>query len=75
MNVRDFLCFGTKLKESVFKKTNSIPMLRPEHGFSQQNEPERGQLQDCYPDEKMMVVPVCLNDRCCSSGCVGTAYF
>ena len=24
-----------------------------------------------YPNEKMMVVPVCLNDRCCYSGCVG----
>ena len=38
-------------------------MLRPEHGFSQQNKPERGQLQDCYADEKMMMVPVCLNDN------------
>ena len=50
-------------------------MLRPEHGFSQQNEPEHGQLQDCYPDEKMMVVPVCLNDRCCYSRCVGIVSF
>ena len=24
-----------------------------------------------YPNEKMLVVPVCLNDRCCYSGCVG----
>ena len=24
-----------------------------------------------YPNEKMVVIPVCLNGRCCSSGCVG----
>ena len=46
-------------------------MLQPEHGFCQQNGPERGQLQDCYPDEKAVAVPVSLNGRCCSSGCVG----
>ena len=24
-----------------------------------------------YPNEKIVVVPVCLNGRCCYSGCVG----
>ena len=48
--------------------TKSIPLLQPEHGFCQQNELERGQLQDWYPDEKMVVLPACLNGRCCSSG-------
>ena len=41
-----------------------------EHGFCQQNGAERGQVQDWYPNEKMVVVPVCLNGRCCSPGCV-----
>ena len=52
-------------------KTKSVLLLQPEYGFFQQNGSERGQVQDWYPNEKMVVVPVCLNDRCCSSGCVG----
>ena len=55
--------------------TKSIPLLQAEHGFCQQNEPERGQLQDWYLDEKMMVVPVSLNGRCCSLGCAGIVSF
>ena len=41
--------------------TKSIPMLKPEHGFCQQNGPEPVQLQEWYPGEIMLVVPVCLN--------------
>ena len=41
--------------------TKSIPMLKPEHEFCQQNGPEPVQLQEWYPDEIMVVVPVCLN--------------
>ena len=48
-------------------------MLQPEHGFYQQNKPEHGQLQDWYPDEKMVMDPVCLKGRCGSSGRVGLA--
>ena len=61
--------------EQIWKKVHSrtttkfISLLQPEHGFCQQNGPERGQVQDWYPNEKMVVVPVCLN-RCCSPGCV-----
>ena len=74
VNLRDFLGVGTKLKESIFKNNNkSIPMLQPEHGFRQQYRPECGQLQHWYQDEKMVVVRVCLNGRCCSSGCVDIA--
>ena len=39
----------------------TIPLLQAEHGFCQQNGPEGGQLQDWYPDDKMMVVPGCLS--------------
>ena len=42
--------------------------FQPEHGSCQQNGTEHGQVQDWYPNEKMAVVPVCLNGRCCSSG-------
>ena len=45
-----------------------------EHGFCQQNGLERGQVRDLYLNEKMMLVPVCLNGRCCSSGCVGMTF-
>ena len=41
--------------------TKSMPMLTPEHVFCQQNRPEPVQLQELYPDEIMVVVPVCLN--------------
>ena len=44
---------GTKLKESIFKKTTkSIPLLQPEHGFCQHNESEHDQVQDWYPNER-----------------------
>ena len=55
--------------------TKSILLLQPEHGFCQQNGPECGQAQDCYPNEKMVVVLVCLNGRCCSSGLVGIVLY
>ena len=59
------------LKKVFSRATKSIPLLQPEHGFCEQNGPERGQVQDWYPNEEMVVVPVCLSNRCCSSGCMG----
>ena len=49
MNLRDLFGVGTKLKQSI---------------FFQQNGPERGQVQDWYSNENIVVVPICLNDRC-----------
>ena len=43
-------------------------MLPPEHGFYQQNRPENGKVQYWCPNEKMLVIPVCLNGRCYSLG-------
>ena len=37
--------------------TESIPLFQPELGFCQNNGSERGQTQDWYPNEKMVVVP------------------
>ena len=34
-----------------------MPLLQPEHGFCQQNVPERGQVQDWYPNQNMVVTP------------------
>ena len=56
-------------------KTKVVPLLQPEHGFCQQNGPERGQVQDWYPNEKMVVVPSCLNGGCCSAECVGIGLY
>ena len=56
-----------KLKGSIEYSRKAIKwilMLQPEHGFCQQNGPKHGQLQDWYPDGKMVVVPVCFNGRC-----------
>ena len=44
--MEDLFDVGTKLKESIKNPTKSIPQLQLEHGFYQQNGPERGQLQD-----------------------------
>ena len=53
----------------------SIPMFQSKHGFCQNNGSERGQTQDWYPNEKMVVVPVCLNSRCCSLERVGLVLY
>ena len=44
--------------------------------FFRKDGPERFQVQDWYPNEKIVMVPVCLyvrcfNARCCSSECMG----
>ena len=45
MNLRDLFSVRTKLKKiSSRTTTKSVPLLQPEHGFCQQNGPERGQL-------------------------------
>ena len=40
--------------------TKSAPLLQPEHGFCQKNGSQRGQTQDWYLNEKMVVVPDCV---------------
>ena len=46
--------------------TKPIPLLQLEHRFCQLNGPERGQLASEW---KKVVIPVCLNGRCCLLGC------
>ena len=63
---------GTKLKESIFKSNNQInSTVTTRTWVLTKNGSERGQTQDRYPNKKIMVVPVCLNCRCCSSVCTG----
>ena len=56
------------------QQPKSIPLLQPEHGFCQKNVSGLGQTQDWYLNEKIVVVAVCLNGRCCSAGCVGIVF-
>ena len=55
--------------------TKTIPLLQLEPGFCQQNGSERRQAKQWYPNEKLVVIPVCLNGRRCSSGCVGIVLY
>ena len=40
--------------------TKLISLLQPEHRFCRQNGPKRGQVQNWYQNEKILMVPVCL---------------
>ena len=64
------------LEQSWKKKsratTKSVPLLQS-MGFV--NRMDQNVAKYWYPNEKMVVVPVCLNDRCCYSGCVGIASY
>ena len=45
MNLRDLFGVGIRLKKIFSRiKTKAVPLLQPEHGFCQQNGPERGQV-------------------------------
>ena len=70
VNLRDFLGVAAKLKESIFKNNNQVKSTVTSR-TCQKNGPEHGQLQDWYPDEEIVVVPICLNGRCFSSRCEG----
>ena len=37
-----------------------MPLFQTEHGFCQKNRSDRGQIQDWYPYEKMVLVPIFL---------------
>ena len=61
LNLRDLFDVWIRLKESIFKKNNQINFaVTTRAGFFQKDGPERFQVQDWYPIEKMVVFPVCL---------------
>ena len=69
---RNLFDVGANLKESIFKSNNQInSTVTTRTWVLTKNGSERGQTQDRYPNKKIMVVPVCLNCRCCSSVCAG----
>ena len=71
---RDLFGVGTKLKESIFKSNNQInSTVTTRKRILSAEWMKTFQVQDWYPSKKMVVVPVCLNGRCCSSGCMGIA--
>ena len=71
---RDLFGVGAKLKKSIFKNNNQInSTVRTRKWILSAEWMRTFQVQDWYPSKKMVVFPVCLNGRCCSSGCVGIA--
>ena len=65
----------TKLEESIIENNNQINSTVVTIAWVLSTEwirTERGQVQDWYPNEQLMVVPVCLNARCYSSESAGT---
>ena len=71
MNLRDLYSVATKFKGKIFKKKNQINLtVTTRTCFFGKNRPERFQVQDWYPNQKMVVVPACWNGRYCSSECV-----
>ena len=76
LNLRDLFGVSTKLKEIIFKNNHQMnSTVTTEHGFFRQNGLERCEVQVWYPNEKNLVVPVCLTGRCCSSECVGVVSY
>ena len=67
---RNFLGVETKLKESTFKSSNQTNSTVTTATWIFSKEWIR-MWSDCYPIEKVVVVPVCLNGMCYSSECVG----
>ena len=71
---RDLFGVGAKSKKSIFKNNNQInSTVRTRKWILSAEWMRAFQVQDWYPSKKMVVFPVCLNGRCCSSGCVGIA--
>ena len=61
VSLRDLFGVKTKLKDSLLKSNNQINTTFVTRTWISSTEwPERGQVQDGYLNEKMVVVPVCL---------------
>ena len=72
VNLRDFLGAAIKFKESIFKKNNQIKFTVTTRTWVLSTEwTTAWPITGLVPDKKMVVVPVCLNVRCCSSECEG----
>ena len=71
MNLKDFLGVGTKLKKTYSKTTaNQIHCYNQNIGFV--NRMDQNVAKYWHPNKKLVVVPVCLNGRCCYTGCVSS---
>ena len=71
VNLSDLFGVGRKLKESVFKNNNQINSTVTTKSWVLSTEWTRTwpkKYKKC--DKKMVVVPICLNSRCCSLECM-----
>ena len=69
MNLRDLFGVGTKLHKIYTRTTaKSVALFYWNMGFV--NRVDQDVAKYWYPNETMVVVPICLNGRCCYSGCV-----
>ena len=75
VNLRNLFGAGWHKFERKYIQEQQPNQFQPEHGFCQQNGSECSQVEDWYPDEKMVVLPISLNGRCCSLGCMGVALY
>ena len=71
--LKSLLGVGTKLKESIFKSNNQINCIATTRTWDLSTELTR--TWPWYSNEKMVVDPICLNGRCCSSGCMSIALY
>ena len=75
MNLGDLFGVGWNKNEYMYMyihsgtTTKSVPLLQPELGFV--NRMDQNMARYWYPNEKMVVVPVCLNGIRCYSPCMG----
>ena len=70
LGTNNLIGVGTKLKESIFKNNNQISSTDTIRIWVLSTEWTRTWPSTGLVYEKMVVFPVCLNSRCCSSGCV-----
>ena len=75
VKLRGLLGVGTKLNESMFKNNqiNSAVTTRTWVLLAEETRTWPG--TGVVSEWKMVIVPVCLSNRCCSSGCVGVASY
>ena len=70
MNLRDLFNVETKLKKNIQEQQpNQLHCYNKNMGFV--NRMEQNVAKYWYPNEKIVMALVCLNSRCCYSGCMG----
>ena len=75
VNLKDLFGVGTKSKKYIYSRATTNQF----HCFNQNldfvNRMDQSVTKYWYLNEKMAMIPVCSNGRCCSSGCEGIASY